>query len=95
MAAQTATKSSRRWYQAAPSGGRNSCTNIPWPARSPDGRINVASMLDIQAWYVKNKLANKAFPAERLVDTSYIDGAVAKLGPFVIENKDSRLPGCR
>jgi NitT/TauT family transport system substrate-binding protein len=67
----------------------------PWPARSPDGRINVASMLDIQAWYVKNKLANKAFPAERLVDTSYIDGAVAKLGPFVIENKDSRLPGCR
>ena len=48
---------------------------FPWPARSPDGRINVASMLDIQAWYVKNKLANTEFPAERLVDTSYVDYA--------------------
>jgi NitT/TauT family transport system substrate-binding protein len=67
----------------------------PWPARSPDGRINVASMLDIQAWYVKNKLANAAFPAERLVDTSYADFAVGKLGAFVPENRDSKLPGCR
>ena len=67
----------------------------PWPARSPDGRINVTSLLDIQAWYVKNKLANVALPAERLVDTSYIDAAVQKLGPFELENKDSKLPGCR
>jgi NitT/TauT family transport system substrate-binding protein len=67
----------------------------PWPARSPDGRVNVASMLDIQAWYVKNKLANVQFPAERLVDTSYADFARGKLGPFVPENKDSKLPGCR
>ncbi|MFL6947381.1 MAG: ABC transporter substrate-binding protein [Xanthobacteraceae bacterium] len=67
----------------------------PWPARSPDGRVNVASMLDIQAWYVKNKLANMQFPAERLVDTSYVDFARAKLGAFVPENKESKLPGCR
>ena len=67
----------------------------PWPARSPDGRVNTASMLDIQAWYVKNKLANMQFPAERLVDTSYADFARAKLGAFVPENKDSKLPGCR
>jgi NitT/TauT family transport system substrate-binding protein len=67
----------------------------PWPARSPDGRVNVASMLDIQAWYVKNKLANMQFPADRLVDTSYADFARAKLGSFVPEKKDSTLPGCR
>jgi NitT/TauT family transport system substrate-binding protein len=67
----------------------------PWPARSPDGRVNTASMLDIQAWFVKNKLASKAFPAERLVDSSYIDAAVQKLGPFQLEKKDSTLPGCR
>ena len=67
----------------------------PWPARSPDGRLNVASMLDIQAWYVKNKLSNAQFPAERLVDSSYVDFALQKLGPFVLENKDSKLPGCR
>jgi NitT/TauT family transport system substrate-binding protein len=67
----------------------------PWPARSPDGLVNVASMLDIQDWYVKQKLANTGFPAERLVDTSFIEHARAKLGPFALENKDSKLPGCR
>jgi len=67
----------------------------PWPARSPDGRVNVASMLDIQAWYFKNKLANVQFPPERLVDTSYMDFAVRRLGAFVLENRDSKLPGCR
>jgi len=67
----------------------------PWPARSPDGRVNLASMLDIQAWYVTNKLANVAFPAERLVDTSYIESAAQKLGPFVLDNKGSQLAGCR
>lgn len=67
----------------------------PWPARSPDGRINVGSMMNIQGWYVQNKLANAELPAERLVDVSYIDAAVQKLGPFELENKDSKLPGCR
>ena len=67
----------------------------PWPARSPDGKINVASMLDIQGWFVKHKLSTSAFPAERLVDMSYIEHARAKLGPFTVENKDSKLEGCR
>jgi NitT/TauT family transport system substrate-binding protein len=67
----------------------------PWPARSPDGRINVASMLDMQDWYVKNSFAHARFPAERLVDTSYADYAVQKLGPYVPANKESKLEGCR
>ena len=67
----------------------------PWPARDPNGRINVASMLDMQAWYIKNKFTDAELPADRLVDTSYADFAVAKLGPFVLENKDSKLAGCR
>jgi NitT/TauT family transport system substrate-binding protein len=67
----------------------------PWPARSPNGRINVASMLDMQAWFVKNKMSNREFPAERVVDTSYVEEALRKLGPFVLENKDSTLAGCR
>jgi len=67
----------------------------PWPARDPNGRINTESMLDMQAWYVKAKMSNMQFPKERLVNTSYIDAAVAKLGPFTLENKDSKLPGCR
>jgi NitT/TauT family transport system substrate-binding protein len=66
-----------------------------WPARSPDGRINTASMMDMQAWYSANKMSTANFPAERVVDSSYADYAVKKLGPFVLENKASTLPGCR
>jgi NitT/TauT family transport system substrate-binding protein len=67
----------------------------PWPARDPNGRINVDSMLDMQAWYRQNKFGTVQLPAERLADTSYADYAAAKLGPFVLENKDSKLAGCR
>ena len=67
----------------------------PWPARSPNGAINVESMLDMQAWYVKSKMSNSEFPADRIVDKSYVDYALQKLGPFVLENKASTLAGCR
>jgi NitT/TauT family transport system substrate-binding protein len=67
----------------------------PWPARSPYGKINIASMLDINAWYVTNKLSAQTFPAERLVNSTFIDAANKKLGPFQLENKDSKLLGCR
>src|SRR6516165_9495776 len=67
----------------------------PWPARSPEGRINIASMLDMQDWFIKNGFARAKFPAERLVDTSYAELAVQKLGPFIPANKDSKLEGCR
>ena len=45
----------------------------PWPARSPNGKINTASMLDINAWYVTNKMSTQKFPAERVVDSTFID----------------------
>jgi NitT/TauT family transport system substrate-binding protein len=67
----------------------------PWPARDPNGRINVDSMLDMQAWYKRNKFTGAELPAERLADTSYADYAAQKLGPFVLENRDSTLAGCR
>jgi NitT/TauT family transport system substrate-binding protein len=67
----------------------------PWPARSPDGRINTASMLDMQDWFIKNGFSRAKFPADRLVDASYADFAAQKLGPFVPANKESKLEGCR
>ena len=67
----------------------------PWVARSPDLRVNVASMLDMQDWYVANKFSTAKLPADRLLDMSYADAAVKKLGPFQLENKDSKLDGCR
>jgi NitT/TauT family transport system substrate-binding protein len=67
----------------------------PWTARNPDGRINTASMLDIQSFFVQEKLSLQNFPADRLVTGSYVDYANQQLGPFVLENKDSKLNGCR
>jgi NitT/TauT family transport system substrate-binding protein len=67
----------------------------PWPARSPNGQINVVSMLDINKWYVANKMSAKEFSATRVVDGSFIDEAVKKLGPFDLQNKASKLEGCR
>jgi NitT/TauT family transport system substrate-binding protein len=67
----------------------------PWVARSPDLRINIASMLDMQDWYVANKFSTAKLPVERLLDMSYADNAVKKLGPFALENKASTLEGCR
>src|SRR5215471_13915198 len=48
----------------------------PWPARSPNGTINVESMLDMQAWFLKSKMSNAEFPADRIVDKSYVDYAL-------------------
>jgi NitT/TauT family transport system substrate-binding protein len=74
---------------------RDLLDKYPWSARSPDGRVNIDSMLDLQAFFVKEGLSLKAFPAERLVTNVYSDYAVEKLGPFVVQNKDSKLAGCR
>ena len=43
-----------------------------WQSRDPNGRINVASALDMQSWYRKNKFITADFPAERLVDQQLI-----------------------
>ena len=67
----------------------------PWPARSPNGTIHVASMLDMQAWFHTSRMSNAEFPADRVVDKSYVDYALGKLPPFVLENKESTLGGCR
>ena len=66
-----------------------------WPARDPNGRVAVASMLDMQAWYVRNKYVSVAAPASRVLDLSFIEAAAQQLAPLVVENADSKLPGCR
>lgn len=66
-----------------------------WPARNLTGKLNAASLLDIQDWYVKHKFVTARQPLERLVDYSYADHAQQQLGPFTLANKDSKLPGCR
>jgi NitT/TauT family transport system substrate-binding protein len=66
-----------------------------WPSSDPYGRINVASMLDMQSWFVRHKYAGAEVSAERLVDLHFAENAAQKLGPFELENKASPLAGCR
>jgi len=67
----------------------------PWQSRDPNGRLNIASVLDVQNFYLAGKFISTKLPAERIVDSSYIDYAAKQVGPFVLENKDSKAKGCR
>jgi NitT/TauT family transport system substrate-binding protein len=74
---------------------REMLEHYPWPASSPDGRINIATMLDIQAFFVQEGLSLRNLPAEKLLTESYIEHANRTLGPFVPANPSSTLAGCR
>lgn len=67
----------------------------PWQSRNPNGRIGTESVLDIQDFYLKNKLITAKLPIEKLVDHTYVDAAAKQLGPFELEKKDSQSKGCR
>jgi len=70
-------------------------SKYPWQSRAVNGRVNIESVLDEQDFYLQNKFITTKLPADRLIDDSYVDAAAKQLGPFVLENKDSKLPGCR
>ena len=69
--------------------------NTPWPARNVNGRMNIPVLLDMQNYYIKEGLATKELSVDQLVNNQYVDAAHAKLGPFTIENANSKLEGCR
>ncbi len=80
------------------SGTERSAENLnayPWQSRSVTGRVNPESVLDEQDFYFANKLITAKQTIDKLIDHSYVDAAAKQLGPFVVENKDSKLPGCR
>jgi len=76
-------------------GDHDSLEKFPWQARDPNGRFNLASVLDVQDWYFNDGLIKQKFAPEQLVDKSYAESAAQKLGPFELINKDSKLGGCR
>jgi NitT/TauT family transport system substrate-binding protein len=80
------------------SGAERNADNLnsyPWQSRSVIGKVNIESVLDEQEFYLNNKFIMARLPVERIVDHSYVDAATKQLGPFLVENKDSKLPGCR
>jgi NitT/TauT family transport system substrate-binding protein len=68
---------------------------MDWQARTPDGAFNVASLMDIQDFFVADGSIAKKLPAEKIVDVSYAAAATTALGPFEVINKQSTLKGCR
>jgi NitT/TauT family transport system substrate-binding protein len=76
-------------------GDHDTLDKFPWQARDPNGRFNIASVLDVQDWYFKDGVIKQKFTPEQLVDPSYADAAAKELGAFNLINKDSKLGGCR
>jgi NitT/TauT family transport system substrate-binding protein len=74
---------------------RETLEQLPWQSRDPNGRINIASVLDVQDFFLNGKFINTKLAADRLVDETYVNNAVQKLGPFELENKSSTVKGCR
>jgi len=68
---------------------------LPWPSRRATGRVEPAAIADVYEWYKANGFVEGEVARDRMVDNRYVDAANAKLGPFVIENSSSKVPGCR
>jgi NitT/TauT family transport system substrate-binding protein len=76
-------------------GDRALLDRMDWQARNPDGRFNLASLTDLQAFFKREGVIQRTAPPERLVDPRYAAAAAQELGPFAVINKSSRLAGCR
>lgn len=74
---------------------RDQLDRMDWQARSPNGRFNVASVLALQDWFVKEGIVKEKFAAERLIDSEYADYAEKTLPPFKVINQSDPLKGCR
>jgi NitT/TauT family transport system substrate-binding protein len=74
---------------------RDLLDRMSWQSRTPNGEFNVASIIDMQAFFKREGTIDKTSPAEKLVDPSYAADVAKELGPFALINKASSLKGCR
>ena len=74
---------------------RDIINNYPWPSRNINGIVNEQSVMDIQDFYVRNGIINQRLTYQQLVSTSYIQHSIENQSKFELENKDSKLKGCR
>jgi NitT/TauT family transport system substrate-binding protein len=68
---------------------------MDWQARDPDGRVNMASLTDVQDFFLRSGQQQKRVAADKLVDVAFAADAAKALGPFTLQNKASPLAGCR
>ncbi len=69
--------------------------HMPWQARNPNGRFNIASLMDLQDWFFKEGIIKAKFAPDRLVDGEYAAYAEKHLPPFKVINASDPLKGCR
>ena len=74
---------------------RDLLDRMAWQSRTPNGDFNVASILDMQAFFQREGTIEKISPADKLVDTSYAADVAKELGPFELISTASLLKGCR
>jgi len=68
---------------------------MSWQSRTPNGEFNIASIVDMQAFFQREGTIGKISPAEKLVDPRYAAAVAQELGSFELINKASPLKGCR
>jgi NitT/TauT family transport system substrate-binding protein len=74
---------------------RDVIDKYPWPSRNINGIVDEQSIMDIQDFYVRNGIVSRRLQYQQLVTESYMRYSNINLGPFILENKDSKLAGCR
>jgi NitT/TauT family transport system substrate-binding protein len=67
---------------------------IDWTAMDVGGRISMPSIMDIQNFYVQQKLVNAPVAESDLTPPAWVDQARATVPPFKLVHDDHR-PGCR
>ncbi|MBX9775925.1 MAG: ABC transporter substrate-binding protein [Xanthobacteraceae bacterium] len=67
---------------------------IDWGAADPQGRIAEASVMDVQATFLKEKLTRDQVTFARIAPAGWIADVAASLGPFT-PAADSGAKGCR
>ena len=94
-ARRTARRSSTSWSTPRPRRAGSCWRNFRGRRAARTARSTPPACSTSTSGTSTNKMSAKEFPAERIVDSTYIDYAIQKLGPFELQNKDSKLPGCR
>lgn len=74
---------------------RDLLDHMAWQSRDANGDFNIASILDMQAFFQRAGVITKTSPADKLVDPSFAAAVANELGPFNLINKASTLKGCR
>jgi NitT/TauT family transport system substrate-binding protein len=74
---------------------RDVLDRMDWQARSPNGTLNLDSVVALQHFFHREGIIDKAASRDKLVDASFAEAAERELGPFQVINQASRLAGCR